>query len=297
MMDSERSTVGEFKGEGSRKKIAHAGAVSIEMVAFFSLAVKIGLSIYGILVMPVFLHTFPVTRVKFVTFALQAQLVMLGAPSYVPHSFPPSTYKDDTKMSSCGGDRRVLYWDLFTQRLVRIFEGHNEGTLLCIWDSRSHSIEPIQIFDTFKESVTSLCVRRTEIIAGSADGSLQKFDFRTNRQLSYNMGSPVKRMYMAINVDEFALASGLDSTLQLLAIETKRVKTIRKWVAVLQTLRHVVGGSEDGNIFIWNVSSSCAVENFPAHSSVVTSLNYHPKDNCMISASADGSVALWKAKS
>nr|GEW19142.1 hypothetical protein [Tanacetum cinerariifolium] len=268
MMDSERSTVGEFKGEGSRKKIAHAGAVSIEMVAFFSLAVKIGLSIYGILVMPVFLHTFPVTRVK-----------------------------DDTKMSSCGGDRRVLYWDLFTQRLVRIFEGHNEGTLLCIWDSRSHSIEPIQIFDTFKESVTSLCVRRTEIIAGSADGSLQKFDFRTNRQLSYNMGSPVKRMYMAINVDEFALASGLDSTLQLLAIETKRVKTIRKWVAVLQTLRHVVGGSEDGNIFIWNVSSSCAVENFPAHSSVVTSLNYHPKDNCMISASADGSVALWKAKS
>ncbi|PWA94919.1 transducin/WD40 repeat-like superfamily protein [Artemisia annua] len=230
--------------------------------------------------------------------------------------------RDDTKMSSCGGDGQILYWDLSTQRTVRKFGGHNDGvnavkfnefasvivsadSSVHIWDSRSHSIEPIQTFNTFKESVTSIGLRRTEMIAASVDGSVQKFDFRTNKRLSYNVGPPVKCMYMASTHDEFALTSGLDSTLKLLAMETSSVRTIQRYrghtceshkVGCCFTNEEtcVVGGSEDGNIFIWDVLRSRPFEQFRAHSSVVTSVDYHPKEDCLVSASADGTVALWK---
>ena len=75
------------------------------------------------------------------------------------------------------------------------------------WDCRSHSIEPIQvsfffsyrklvqnsywfvlkvifdlqIIDTFMDSVMSVCLTKTEIIAGSVDGTVRTFDIRMGR--------------------------------------------------------------------------------------------------------------------
>ncbi|CAI9271515.1 unnamed protein product [Lactuca saligna] len=46
------------------------------------------------------------------------------------------------------------------------------------WDCRSHSIEPIRIIDTFLDSVMSICLTKTEIIAGSVDGTVRTFDIR-----------------------------------------------------------------------------------------------------------------------
>lgn len=79
------------------------------------------------------------------------------------------------------------------------------------WDCRSHSTEPIQvsfyfsymrtylkiitsmyayvlkvliylqIIDTFLDSVMSVCLTKTEIIAGSVDGTVRTFDIRIGR--------------------------------------------------------------------------------------------------------------------
>lgn len=78
------------------------------------------------------------------------------------------------------------------------------------WDCRSHSTEPIQvslsfyythtykdnrkfifvcaksliylqIIDTFLDSVMSVCLTKTEIIAGSVDGTVRTFDIRMGR--------------------------------------------------------------------------------------------------------------------
>lgn len=46
------------------------------------------------------------------------------------------------------------------------------------WDCRSHSTEPIQIIDTFSDSVMSVCLTKSEIIAGSVDGTVRTFDIR-----------------------------------------------------------------------------------------------------------------------
>lgn len=39
----------------------------------------------------------------------------------------------------------------------------------------------MQIIDTFLDSVMSVCLTKTEIIAGSVDGTVRTFDIRTGR--------------------------------------------------------------------------------------------------------------------
>lgn len=52
---------------------------------------------------------------------------------------------------------------------------------LRVWDCRSHTTQPIQIMDTFSDSVMSLCLTKTQIIAGSVDGTVRTFDIRIGR--------------------------------------------------------------------------------------------------------------------
>lgn len=33
--------------------------------------------------------------------------------------------RDNSKLSSCGGDRQVFYWDVATGRVIRKFRGHD----------------------------------------------------------------------------------------------------------------------------------------------------------------------------
>ena len=40
-----------------------------------------------------------------------------------------------------------------------------------------------QIIDTFSDSVMSVCLTKTEIIAGSVDGTVRTFDIRIGRYL------------------------------------------------------------------------------------------------------------------
>ncbi|AQK52940.1 Transducin/WD40 repeat-like superfamily protein [Zea mays] len=55
----------------------------------------------------------------------------------------------------------------------------------------------------------------------------------------------------------------------------------------------VVGGSEDGYIFFWELVDAPVVARFRAHSSVVTSISYHPTKACMLTSSVDGSIRVW----
>ncbi|GJY74609.1 WD repeat domain-containing protein 83 [Tanacetum coccineum] len=109
---------------------------------------------------------------------------------------------DDLMLASCGDDGQVMYWDLSTQCLVRSIGRHaglvnavninHFGSVIvsadnCVrlWDLRSPTMDPIKIFDTFEDIVTSLCVKRAEIIAGSYDGSVQQFDIRNNKDYEW----------------------------------------------------------------------------------------------------------------
>ncbi|KAK8985122.1 hypothetical protein V6N11_076812 [Hibiscus sabdariffa] len=228
---------------------------------------------------------------------------------------------DNSKLCSCGGDRQIFYWDVSTGRVIRKFRGHdgevnavkfNEYASVVVsagydrslraWDCRSHSTEPIQIIDSFLDTVMSVCLTKTEIIGGSVDGTVRTFDIRIGREISDDLGQPVNCISMS-NDGNCILASCLDSSIRLLDRSTGELlqeykghacKSYKMDCCLTNSDAHVIGGSEDGSIFFWDLVDASVVSKFRAHSSVVTSVSYHPKDNCMITSSVDGSVRVWK---
>ncbi|KAG4132654.1 hypothetical protein ERO13_D08G046300v2 [Gossypium hirsutum] len=228
---------------------------------------------------------------------------------------------DNSKLCSCGGDRQIFYWDVSTGRVIRKFRGHdgevnavkfNEYASVVVsagydrslraWDCRSHSTEPIQIIDSFLDTVMSVCLTKTEIIGGSVDGTVRTFDIRIGREISDDLGQPVNCISLS-NDNNCILANCLDSTLRLLDRSTGELlqeykghacKSYKMDCCLTNSDAHVTGGSEDGSIFFWDLVDASVVSKFRAHSSVVTSVSYHPKDNCMITSSVDGTVRVWK---
>ncbi|GMN33353.1 hypothetical protein TIFTF001_004107 [Ficus carica] len=183
---------------------------------------------------------------------------------------------------------------------VVVSAGYDQS--LRAWDCRSHSSEPIQIIDSFSDSVMSVCLTKTEIIGGSVDGTVRTFDIRIGREISDDLGQPVNCISMS-NDGNCILASCLDSTLRLLDRSTGELlqeykghtcKSYKLDCCLTNTDAHITGGSEDGFVYFWDLVDASVVSSFRAHSSVVTSVSYHPKDNCMITASVDGTIRVWK---
>lgn len=83
----------------------------------------------------------------------------------------------------------------------------------------------------------------------------------------------------------------------------------------------MIGGSEDGMVYFWDLVDAKVVSKFRAHDLVVnyhtlffsfvfnflsivmivisiviqvTSVSYHPKEDCMLTSSVDGTVRVWK---
>ncbi|CAH2043471.1 unnamed protein product, partial [Thlaspi arvense] len=186
---------------------------------------------------------------------------------------------DNAKFCSCGGDRQVYYWDVSTGRVIRKFRGHdgevnavkfNDSSAvvvsagfdrsLRVWDCRSHSVEPVQVIDTFLDTVMSVVLTKTEIIGGSVDGTVRTFDMRIGREMSDNLGQP----------------------------------SFKTDCCLTNSDAHVIGGSEDGLVYFWDLVDAKVVSKFRAHDLVVTSVSYHPKEDCMMTSSVDGTVRVWK---
>uniref|UniRef100_A0A0E0CLQ7 Uncharacterized protein n=1 Tax=Oryza meridionalis TaxID=40149 RepID=A0A0E0CLQ7_9ORYZ len=202
---------------------------------------------------------------------------------------------DNAKLVSCGGDRQVFYWDVASARVIRKFRGHNSeinsvkfnefNTVVVsagydrtvrAFDCRSQSSDPIQTIDTFQDSVMSVNLTNTEIIAGSVDGTIRTFDIRMGRETVDNLGHPVNCISLS-NDRNCLLANCLDSTVRLLDKSTGELlqeykghicKSFKMDCCLTNDDAFVVGGSEDGYIFFWELVDAPVVSSFRAHSSV-----------------------------
>jgi mitogen-activated protein kinase organizer 1 len=56
---------------------------------------------------------------------------------------------------------------------------------------------------------------------------------------------------------------------------------------------YVVGASEDGRVYYWELVDGAVVESFAAHSDVVCSIAMHPEGTCLLTSSIDGTVKVW----
>ena len=226
------------------------------------------------------------------------------------------------RFASCGGDRQVFLWDVSTGNVIRKFRGHDGAVnsvkyspnneivvsggydqALKVWDCRSRSVDPIQVMKSFGDSVTSVMVTsRGDIVGGSVDGTVRRFDVRMGRAVTDLVHHPVTSL--ATTKDgECYLAACTDSCVRLLdradgdllgEYRGHKHASTKLDAAFTPSDGYVVACSEDGRVVYWEVVEGGVVEEFKAHDDVVCSLAMHPEGKCLLTASVDGLVKVWE---
>lgn len=238
---------------------------------------------------------------------------------------------DNARFASCGGDRQVFLWDVTAGTVVRKFRGH-DGAVNAVryspnceilvsggydaavkaWDCRSRSPDPIQTMRQFRDSVTSVAVTpRGDIIAGSVDGTVRRFDVRAGRAVTDLVHHPVTCVAPGVAGD-LILAACTDSCVRLLDVADgdllgafrghKHTETKLDAVFWGAGESYVAAGSEDGRVVFWEVAAAAVAEGgapepaaeLEAHpGAAVTALAAHPSGECLLTASVDGTVRVW----
>ncbi|XP_040270992.1 WD repeat domain-containing protein 83 isoform X2 [Bufo bufo] len=187
---------------------------------------------------------------------------------------------DNSQICSCSSDKTVILWDVAQGQVVRKFRGHagkvncvefNEESTVVVsgsidssircWDGRSRRPEAIQILDEAKDGISSIKVSDHEILAGSVDGSLRRYDLRVGELCADYVGSPITCVSFSRDC-QCLLASSLDSCLRLLDKDTGELlgeysghkNTSYKLDSCLSEKdTHVVSCSEDGTVCFWDL--------------------------------------------
>ena len=188
---------------------------------------------------------------------------------------------DASQIVSGGMDKNILLWDVSEAEVIRTFRGHEaqinsvkfneecsvavsaslDGTVRC-WDIKSRAREPIQIMDDAKDSVTSLVVTKHEIFAGCLDGKVRCYDLRQGILHVDDVKDSVGNVSLTRD-GQCILASCLTCVLRLVDRDSGEVlaefkghknNDYRIDGCLLKNDSIVVSGSEDGNVYQWNLT-------------------------------------------
>lgn len=238
---------------------------------------------------------------------------------------------DGSKFYSCDDLGRIFYSDMASGRLIKQIDCHKgqvnavkcwgngvlsagSDRMVYFWDHRSDEL--IEMFkEHFKSDVTCLSLTSNAIVAGCLNGTVSKFDTTTTgttiaNNFTYDLVYPVKCISSSRN-GNCAIASCLDSTLRLLNVHRTRSTSEIVQEYKGHTCKSskmdccfmynddtcIVGGSEDGTVFLWDVKTAQVLSSVKAHTSAVTSIARHPQANRMVTASRNGMVRFWEVMS
>ncbi|KAI8926860.1 WD40-repeat-containing domain protein [Entophlyctis helioformis] len=233
----------------------------------------------------------------------------------------PHAATDNNRFASCGMDRSVIVWDVGTGRAIRKFGEHtqrvnaldfnSDASVLAsgsydatvrIWDCRAQTWRPVQVLDGPKDSVEAVQILGHEILTGCVDGVVRVYDVRAGRLTSDRVGRKSVTSARFSNDGKCILTSTLDDTIRLFDNDTGDLLNEYKGhtnrdYRIVSTLSYddaqIVSGSEDGQVFVWDLVEGNVVRSFKAHAKTVTCVAYHPKAHAMVTTSLDGTVKLW----
>jgi len=229
-------------------------------------------------------------------------------------------HSDNSQIASCGGDKVPFLWDVQTGAVIRKFKGHDSNIncikfgssesilatgaydkTIKIWDCRSRMFDPIQTLNDARDSVTSVCIGQYEIISGSLDEKVRTYDIRRGQLKTDTIGHPVTSVRLTRD-EKLLLVSTLDSTVRLFdRYDGKLLVSYtghRNKDYPIQSLfdnsdATVFSGSEDGCFYWWNCENGKLLLAKKSHSARLVSLDYHPSENYLVTASSDETIKLW----
>ncbi|CAD7697699.1 unnamed protein product [Ostreobium quekettii] len=244
--------------------------------------------------------------------------------TYTGHGYEvrdTAVLRDNSQFATVGGDREIFLWDVGSGRIIRRFRGHekmanavefgpDDATLVTagydqcvkVWDCRARTYDALQTMKAFKDSVTCLQVTSApDIIAGSVDGTVRRFDIRAGRMYTDDLHNPVTGI--AVSGDEQCiLASCMADRILLIdkssgqLLETYRGHKHRAYkveCCFTPSDAAIVGASEDGQVLYWDLVDAKVIRRFTAHDGVICSIAMHPEGTSLVTSSTGGDIKVW----
>ncbi|XP_067948894.1 WD repeat domain-containing protein 83-like [Watersipora subatra] len=226
---------------------------------------------------------------------------------------------DNGRIATAGMDRKVFLTDVSSGKTIRKIRAHDdkvnavkfnaESTMLfsasvdgtCkAWDLRSRSYEPIQTLNEAKDNVTSVCITDSQILTGSADCCVRRYDIRIGFMYSDFLGAPVS--CASFTKDSQCTLAGLqgdairlidnDTGKQLNEFSGHTSSDYKIECTMNSKDNYIYSGSENCSVFVWDLISGKVVTRLPHDYKVVHSLSFHPEEEKLLSASL-GCVYVW----
>eukprot|EP01080_Neovahlkampfia_damariscottae_P011663 gene11663-4900_t len=207
---------------------------------------------------------------------------------------------DNSAFASCGGDKKTFIWDVAKAKNIRTFREHTARVnCLCfnreynsilatgsydktvrLWDLKSRNFNSIQILDDARDSISSISMTNEKIITTSVDGSIRQYDLRMGQLIEDELDGGVIATSRLSNDDKSIAISTLDSTIKLMDLsdaeilnEYKGHKNTMFKVECIFYKNYLLSGSEDGNIYVWNIIDGKLVKTIHEHKSAVCSMD------------------------
>lgn len=142
---------------------------------------------------------------------------------------------DSSQIISCSTDKSIILWDVSTGQPLRRFRGHastvscvkfnEESTLalsgsydntVMIWDLKSRRNEPVQTLNEAKDCINAIQVTDYEIITGSVDCAVRRYDIRIGQMFSDFVGGNLLALAM-----EFCRIISIPNILNVIGMQTQ----------------------------------------------------------------------------
>ncbi|PVU94165.1 hypothetical protein BB559_003065 [Furculomyces boomerangus] len=224
------------------------------------------------------------------------------------------------KVASCGGDKIVYLWDIERGDIPRKYYGHTqrintvtmnkEGSLLLsgsydttvrIFDLRSRNKSAIQILTDAKDSISTVIINDNQILSGSVDGYLRTYDVRSGQLFEDCISEAITCIYESSD-NNCVLVTSLDNKIRLFdKSDGSLLNTYQGHTASKYRIKScldvndeiVVSGSEDGNIYFWNMLQASVLGNLSQHTNIVNSVSVSKNNKYLASSSINGELIVW----
>ncbi|XP_033228363.1 WD repeat domain-containing protein 83 [Belonocnema kinseyi] len=232
---------------------------------------------------------------------------------------------DSSQIVSCGLDKSVIVWDVATGTPVRRFRGHsgavmtvryNEESTMAIsgsrdnsvmcWDTRSRAQDPAQTLNDAKDTISSIRVSDYEILTGSFDCRIRKYDIRNGELVADYLGAIVTCASFTRD-GQCILVSCADGVIRLIDKDTGELlgeflglppTNLCLESSVDSNDTRILSGSSDGKLWIWDLATQNVVAKLSGdkptkHATV--SISVHPQKNCFLAANGMN-ILMWETE-
>lgn len=222
---------------------------------------------------------------------------------------------------SASGDNNIKFWDLYTGKLIRTFQGAGyrglmspDGKILIsashdetikLWDINTGKL--IRTLEGHSDLIQSLAISQDGkiLISGSWDKTIKLWDISTGKLIRTLRGHSEWVNSAIITPDGATVISGSsDKTIKLWDIKTaKEIRTFGKGhfdgvsaLAISADGKTFLSGSYDSTIKVWDIKTGKEIRTLKGHSDTIESLAISSDGNTLVSGAWDTTIKLWDIK-